>query len=101
LPQVHGELVAAVDLGGARGDFGLGKIAHGVAQRVNVFTQLEVESGQVVHATVDAVAPCRTAALWLQQPHIFIKAYRPRGQVKLARQIADAVSDCHIFVRQR
>jgi hypothetical protein len=47
-PQVHRELVAAVDLGRARSDLGLREIAHRVAQRVNVFSQLEVEAGQVV-----------------------------------------------------
>jgi hypothetical protein len=38
-PQVHGELVGFVDLGGTGGDFGLGKVAYGVAQGVNVFTE--------------------------------------------------------------
>jgi hypothetical protein len=46
-PQVHRELVAAVDLGGARRDLGLGEGAHGVAQRVDVVAELEVEAGQV------------------------------------------------------
>jgi hypothetical protein len=41
-PQVHRELVAAVDLGGARRDLGLGEGAHGVAQRVDVLAELEV-----------------------------------------------------------
>ncbi len=48
-PQVHGELVVAVDFGRAGGDFGLGKVAHRVAQSVDVFTELEVQAGQVVH----------------------------------------------------
>jgi hypothetical protein len=46
-PQVHRELVAAVDLGRARRDLGLGKVAHRVAQRVDVFAELEVQAGQV------------------------------------------------------
>ena len=46
-PQVHRELVAAVDLGGARGDLGVGEGAHRVAQRVDVFAELEVQAGQV------------------------------------------------------
>jgi hypothetical protein len=49
LPQVHRELVVAVDLGRAGRDLGLGKLAHRIAQRVDVFTELEIESGQVVH----------------------------------------------------
>ena len=43
------ELVAAVDFGRARGDFSLRKVTHRITQRVNVFAQLEVESGKVVH----------------------------------------------------
>jgi hypothetical protein len=46
-PQVHGELVVAVNLGRAGRDFGLGKVAHGVAQGVDVFAQLEVEARKV------------------------------------------------------
>jgi hypothetical protein len=34
-----------VDLRSAGRDFGLRKITHGVAQRVNVFTELEVQAG--------------------------------------------------------
>ena len=45
LPQVHGELVGAVYLGGARCDLFLGKGVHCVAQCVNVFAELEIESG--------------------------------------------------------
>ena len=45
LPQVHGELVGAVDLCGAGGDLFLCKGAHCVAQGVNVFAELEIESG--------------------------------------------------------
>jgi hypothetical protein len=46
-PQVHRELVAAVDFGGAGGDLLVGKGAHRVAQRVDVVTELEVEAGQI------------------------------------------------------
>jgi hypothetical protein len=52
-PQVHGELVAAVGLGGQRGDLGLCKVAHGVAQGVDVFTELEVQAGQVHGVSVE------------------------------------------------
>mmetsp|Transcript_26227 Transcript_26227/g.61964 ORF Transcript_26227/g.61964 Transcript_26227/m.61964 type:complete len:421 (+) Transcript_26227:5135-6397(+) len=45
-PQIHRELVAAVDLGGAWRDLGLGKGAHRVAQSVDVFAELEVQAGQ-------------------------------------------------------
>ena len=46
-PQVHGELVLVVDLGRARGDLGLGEVAHRVAQGVDLFTELEIQAGQV------------------------------------------------------
>ena len=49
LPQVHRELVGAVDLGGTRRDLGLREIAHRVAQRVHIVAELEVEAGQVRH----------------------------------------------------
>ena len=41
-----GKLVVAVDLGRARGDLGLGEVMHRVAQRVDVFTELEIQAGQ-------------------------------------------------------
>jgi hypothetical protein len=44
---VHRELVAAVGLGRQRRDLGLRKVAHRVAQRVDVLTELEVQAGQV------------------------------------------------------
>ena len=44
-PQVHRKLVGSVDLCRTRGDLGLGKVAHRVAQCVNVFAELEVEAG--------------------------------------------------------
>jgi hypothetical protein len=37
-------LVVVVDLCGTGGDFGLGKVAHGVAQSVDVFTELKVQA---------------------------------------------------------
>ena len=49
LPQVHGELVRLVDLRRAGGDLGLCEFAHCVAQGVNVFTELKVKSGQIIH----------------------------------------------------
>ena len=45
LPQVSGEQVVFVNLGGARGDFGLRKVAYRIAQCVNVFTKLKVQAG--------------------------------------------------------
>src|SRR2546427_6345506 len=46
-PQVHGELVVAVDLAGTRCNLGLCELAHGIAQRVDVLAQLEVQARQV------------------------------------------------------
>jgi hypothetical protein len=46
-PEVPGELVVAVDLRRARRDLGLGETAHRIAQRLDVVTELEVQSGQV------------------------------------------------------
>jgi hypothetical protein len=46
-PQVHGELIGAVNFGGTGCNFSLRKIAHSVAQRINVFTQLEIQAGHV------------------------------------------------------
>ena len=46
-PQIHGELVAAVDLGRTRSNLDLGKFTHGIAQRIDVFTELEVQSWQI------------------------------------------------------
>ena len=45
-PQVHGELVASVNLGSAGGDLGLGKIPHRVAQGVDLLAKLKIKSGQ-------------------------------------------------------
>jgi hypothetical protein len=42
-PQVHGELVAAVDLVRQRRDFISRKARHGVAQQVEFFIQMHVE----------------------------------------------------------
>ncbi|OIQ66570.1 hypothetical protein GALL_518560 [mine drainage metagenome] len=54
-PQVHRELVGAVDLGGARCDLLVRKVAHGLAQGSDVLAELEVQSGQL-HG-VSSVAP--------------------------------------------
>ena len=56
-PQVHRELVAAVDLGGARRDLGLREGAHRVAQRVDVFAELEVR-GRAGSWCVSCVVQC-------------------------------------------
>jgi len=44
-PQVHRELVGTVDLGRARRDLALSEVAHGVAQRLDVVAEAEVQSG--------------------------------------------------------
>jgi hypothetical protein len=44
-PQIHRKLICAVDLGRARSNFLLGKVAHGLAQSGDVFAELEVQSG--------------------------------------------------------
>lgn len=46
-PQIHRELVAAVDFGGARGDLGGRESAHRIAQHIQVFAQVEVQSGKI------------------------------------------------------
>ncbi|MDT4822676.1 hypothetical protein FQZ97_558830 [compost metagenome] len=46
-PEIHRELVAAVDFCGARRDLGLREIAHRVAQHVQIFAQVEVQAGKV------------------------------------------------------
>jgi hypothetical protein len=38
-------LVGSVDLSGAWRDFGLCELAHGVAQGIDVFAELEIQSG--------------------------------------------------------
>jgi hypothetical protein len=45
LPEVHGELVGSVDLCGAGCDLFLRKGVHGIAQCINVFTELEIQAG--------------------------------------------------------
>ena len=62
-PQVHRELVAAVDLGRARRDLGLGERVHGVAQRVDVFTEHEIQAGQVAHLSSPGLARCMGGAV--------------------------------------
>ena len=51
LPEVHRELVIGVDRCSAWSDLSLGKFTDGIAQGVNVFTELEVETGQIVHGS--------------------------------------------------
>ena len=46
-PHVHRELVASVDLCCTRSNLALGKFTHRVAQRIDVFTELEVQSWQI------------------------------------------------------
>src|SRR2546426_12729064 len=47
LPQIGGELVGAVDLGGARGDLGLSEAARRGAQHVDVLAKSEAQSRQL------------------------------------------------------
>src|SRR6266849_2457152 len=47
LPQVGGELVGAVDLGGARGDLGLSEAAHRGSQHVDVLAESEAQPRQL------------------------------------------------------
>jgi hypothetical protein len=42
-PQVARKLVAAVDLGGARGDLVGGEVVHGLADRVRGLAEVEIE----------------------------------------------------------
>ncbi|MCY1454175.1 hypothetical protein D9M71_712220 [compost metagenome] len=48
-PGVHRELVGAVDLARARGQFGLGPRTHGIAQHLDVFAQIEFQAWQLGH----------------------------------------------------
>ena len=48
-PQVHRELVAAVDLGRARGDLGGGELLHGFAQRGDVFAVVKGQAWEMEH----------------------------------------------------
>ena len=49
-PYVHRKLVTVIDLGGTRRDFRLCKITHRIAQRVNLVTELKVQTGQARRA---------------------------------------------------
>ena len=43
-PEIGGEVVVAVDGGGARRDLGLGKAADAVAEHVDLLAEIEVEA---------------------------------------------------------
>jgi hypothetical protein len=47
-PEVARKLVAPVDLGGARRDLVCGEVAHGIADRVRGFAEIEVEHAMQV-----------------------------------------------------
>ena len=51
-PQVHRELVAAVDFGGARGDFDGGELLHRFAQRGDVFAMIKGQAWQMQHVVL-------------------------------------------------
>ena len=46
-PQVHGELVIAIDLSRTRSNLALGKLTHCITQSIDIFSKLEIQSGQV------------------------------------------------------
>ncbi len=81
-PQVHRELVIAVNLGGTRRDFSLRKLAHGITQSVDILTQLEIQAWQSGHGLVsylygapDAAATGEgggTASLRLRSRQLYI-----------------------------
>ena len=48
-PEVAGEFIRAVDLGGDRGDAGGGEGADAVAQRIDLLAEAVVEAGDVGH----------------------------------------------------
>ena len=54
-PQVGGEEVVAVDVGGARRDLVGGELLHGVAQHVDRLAEAEGEAGKVGHGRLRVV----------------------------------------------
>ncbi len=48
-PQVHRELVAAVDFGGARGDFGGGELLYRFTQGGDVFAVIKGQAWEMEH----------------------------------------------------
>jgi hypothetical protein len=54
-PELVGELVAAIDFGRQRRDFGLREILHRVAQHVDGFTEIEVEGGNMYHGCLQVL----------------------------------------------
>jgi hypothetical protein len=52
LPQVHRELVGAVDLRGARRDLGLRELLHRFAQRGDVLAVVKGQAGEMQHGVV-------------------------------------------------
>ena len=50
-PQVHRELIGAVDLSRARRDLGLCKLAHGIAQGGDVLAMIESQARQIDHSS--------------------------------------------------
>jgi hypothetical protein len=47
LPEIGREFINAIDFGGARGDFGVGKSLNCVTQHVDVFAEGKVEAGNI------------------------------------------------------
>ncbi len=57
-PQVSGKFIGAVDIGRARRDLARGEGAHGVAQHVGVFAEIEGQGRNVDHGVTHPVASC-------------------------------------------
>ncbi len=51
-PQIHRELVGAVDFGSARRDFGLRELLDGFAQGGDVFAMVKGQAGQMDHVVL-------------------------------------------------
>ena len=46
-PYIHGELVSTINFSRTRRNLALRKVTHGIAQRINIFTELKVQSWQI------------------------------------------------------
>jgi len=55
-PQVHGELVAAVDFGRARRDFGGGKLLDRFAQRGDVVAVVKGQAWEMEHVVLVVIS---------------------------------------------
>ena len=64
-PQIHGKLVAAIDFGRTRRNLSLGKFTHCIAQGINVFSQLKIQSWHI-----HGIHPCSVwfSQIWVGEP---------------------------------